>query len=363
MITVLIVDDSLTSREQLKMILESDAAIQVVGMAVDGHDALAQLATCQPNLILMDIQMPGLDGIQTTREVLAHYPIPIVICSGVVGTEENFLSFQAIEMGAVAALAKPPGLGHTDFKTSAKEIIRMVKIMSEVPIICRGQSRFWPAKPRDLPPTKARTTLSSQVEKVGDGRRFKIVAMGASTGGPPVLKTILSKLKPTFPVPLVIVQHISLGFLDDMVRWLGQEVSLPIHIATHNQILKPGEVYFAPNDSHMSVNHGRVRLDSITPKEYGLRPAASYLFRSVAKNYGSQGVGLLLTGMGCDGSAELKLIRDAGGITFAQSRESCAVFGMPGEAIKRRAATHILAPEEIGVVLNMMAQQQGTGKK
>jgi two-component system chemotaxis response regulator CheB len=179
---------------------------------------------------------------------------------------------------------------------------------------------------------RARKSSSYQQEEMAaTGPEVPVIAIGVSTGGPPVLQTILSQLPPNFPAALLIVQHISAGFLESLQQWLQQTTHFPVIIPTQGAPLRPGCAYLAP--------------------ENGLRPAASYLFRSVTRVYGSRTCGILLTGMGTDGAAELKAMRTSGGITIVQDRESSVIFGMPGRAIELDAALHIYTPEQIAGAL------------
>lgn len=184
---------------------------------------------------------------------------------------------------------------------------------------------------------------------------IRIVAIGASTGGPPVLQAILAGLPKNFPAPVLIVQHIAAGFTRGFVEWLGQSSNLPVHVPAHGERVLPGQAYVAPDGLHMAVDpDSRVRLRTDEP-ENGLRPSVACLFRSVAKAYGQSAVGVLLTGMGKDGALELKLMKDQGAVTIAQDRETAIVHGMPGEAIKLGGATYVLPPEQIRLALTSLA--------
>ena len=178
--------------------------------------------------------------------------------------------------------------------------------------------------------------------------------MGASTGGPPVLKEILLLLDKSIPVPVVIVQHIAQGFLDGLVLWLAESTGWPVQVARQGERLQPGVVYFAPDHHHLAVKDGLPWLDGATPPEKNLRPAVSYLFRSLADGFGKAAIGVLLTGMGTDGAAELKMMRDKGACTFAQDEESSIIFGMPGEAVKLRAARYVMPPADIARTINQL---------
>lgn len=197
--------------------------------------------------------------------------------------------------------------------------------------------------------TSAVMPLVEKVAKVP--AKIRVIALGASTGGPPVLQTILAMLSKDFPLPILIVQHIASGFTVSFVEWLAQTSALPVHVASQGEFMLPGHVYVAPDECQMKVDRsGKIVLTQDAP-ENGLRPSVSYLFRSLATVYSSNAVAGLLTGMGRDGADELLLLKDKGAITFAQDKESSVVHGMPGEAIKLDAATYILAPDKIAAVL------------
>jgi two-component system chemotaxis response regulator CheB len=348
-IKVLIVEDSPVVREFLVHILGADPAIEVIGTANDGEEALEAVARKRPDVITMDIHMPRLDGLEATRRIMETHPTPIVIVSGSTDPREVATTFRAIEAGAVAVLRRPAGIGHPDHETTTEELVQTVKLMSEVKVI-----RRWPRaghKPA-LPP--AGESPRAQIEA-----KAKLIAIGASTGGPPVLQIILSALPADFPVPILIVQHIASGFTQGFVQWLAQTSSLPMHLAAHDELLRPGHVYVAPDEFHMRVDRGgRIALSKDAP-ENGLRPSVSFLFRSVAEVYGRDAVAGLLTGMGRDGADELKLLRDLGAVTFAQDKDSSVVHGMPGAAILLDAATLILPPARIPAVLTNLARKAG----
>jgi two-component system chemotaxis response regulator CheB len=178
-----------------------------------------------------------------------------------------------------------------------------------------------------------------------------MVGVGASTGGPPVLQNILSGLSRDFPAPVLVVQHIARGFLPGMVEWLGQTTGLPVHIASHGTVPLPGHVYIAPDDFHLGITSAGRLLLSREPADHGLRPSVSFLFRSMAEHLGGNALGVLLTGMGRDGADELLRLRERGGFTIAQDRESSVVHGMPGAAIEIGAATQVLPADRIAAAL------------
>lgn len=350
MIKVLVVDDSMVVREFIKHILNSDPAIHVVGVAKDGDEALEAVRQKTPDVITMDIRMPRMNGLEATRIIMERQPTPIVIVSGSLGAEEA-ASFHAIEAGALAVLSRPAGIGHADHDATAKQLIQTVKLMSEVKVV-----RRWASARQG----KAVRPVSSLTEKSfkKPSTKIKVVAVGASTGGPVVLQQILAGLPKNYPASVLIVQHIAAGFVQGFAEWLGQSSGFPVQVATHGEFLLPGRAYVAPDGFHMAMQADhRIILNDGVP-ENNLRPSVSALFRSVAQVFGPEAVGVLLTGMGKDGADELKLLKEKGALTIAQDEETSVVHGMPGEAIRLGAATHVLSPERIASMLASLASPQ-----
>ena len=347
MIKVLVVEDSPVARELLVYILDADPEMKVIGTVSNGIQALQALKEKKPDVITMDIHMPEMDGFEATRKIMETSPTPIVIVTASMDPREIGTSFRAIAAGALATVARPQGLGHSEFESDARELIKTVKLMSEVKVV-----RRW---------NKARLTpLTVPVRQIDikRAREVQVVAMGASTGGPVVLQTILSALSKDFLAPVLIVQHIAAGFTVGFVDWLNQTSRLPVHLATHGEAMLSGHVYVAPDGFQMGVRvAGQITL-SHDAAEHSLCPSISFLFRSVAEAYGGKTVGVLLTGMGKDGAEELHLMKERGGVTFAQDAESSVVHGMPGEAIKLDAATYVLPPEKIAAALQSLAKNQ-----
>jgi two-component system chemotaxis response regulator CheB len=257
-------------------------------------------------------------------------------------------SFKAMEAGAVAVLEKPRGIGHPDSERLGQELIRQVKLMNEVKVVTRWPRHRSKALTQQTPPQKVAGHAPTPRGEI------RLIAIGTSTGGPPVLQSMLTTLSKQVPVPIVIVQHIAKGFLPGMASWLEQSTGFPVHLATHGERLLPGHVYFGPDDVHLEVNRaGRAQFNN-DPPDKGLRPSVTHLFASVANNYRAHAIGVLLTGMGADGSSELKLMRDVGAITISQDKASSLVHGMPGEAIKLQAADYILSPADIVVTIEKL---------
>jgi two-component system chemotaxis response regulator CheB len=346
---VLIADDSETTRMLLVHLLNSAADIQVIGAVSDGQAAVDFLSNnrTSPDVILMDIHMPCLNGFEATRRIMETRPLPIVICTATSDPEELSVAFSSMEAGAVACIRKPVALG-TDFEDQTSNLLQTVRLMSEVNVV-----RRWPR-------TRIRPAAAPAVAaaRPNMGTRVTLVGIGASTGGPLVLQIILSGLPKDFPVPLLIVQHIAQGFLPGMVEWLTHTTGLQVHIATHGTCALPGNAYIAPDDFHLgAAAGGQIILARVEP-ENGLRPSVSYLFRSLAETCGDSAVGVLLTGMGKDGAAELKQMKDRGAFTIAQDRETSIVHGMPGEAIEMGAASQVLPADRIAAALIARVQQR-----
>ena len=341
-IKVLIVDDSAVSRELLSRLLASDPDIEIIGCAHNGAEAIAALREKKPDVVTMDIHMPGMDGFEATRLIMETQPLPIVIVSASFDPEDVAKTFRALEAGAVAAVEKPPGPGDATHEALARKLTDTVKAMAEVRVV-----RRWPRSRKD-----ART--AAPVPPPRGAHKVRIVAVGTSTGGPPALQRLLAGLPKPCPVPVVIVQHISTGFVQGLADWLSTTTGMPVRIARHGDIAEKGTAWLAPDGCQMSVaSDGRI-VCGPEPAEHGLRPSASFLFRAISRNFGAEAAGVLLTGMGCDGAEELKAMRAAGAVTLAQDKESSVVHGMPGEAIRLDAATHVGNPEQLAALLSTL---------
>jgi two-component system chemotaxis response regulator CheB len=358
MIKVLIVDDSRPCRELLAQILAADPKLHVVGFANSGREALDAVARLNPQVVVMDTEMPQTDGFEATRSIMETQPLPVVILSTHNSSHD---SERALAVGAVATVNKPVSPADADYGYQCRRLIQTVKLMSEVKMVKRWTAQRRHAATQTTVSASASpspgSTSTKTIQKTEDttenedysSNRF--VVIGASTGGPPVLRTILADLPPTFPAPILIVQHIAPGFLEGLRTWLEETTQLPIHIPTSSETPLPGHVYLAPDGQHMGLDaQGRIILSTQEP-ENGLQPAVSFLFRSAAMFHGLHSVGVLLTGMGKDGAEQLGQMRARGAITIAQDESTSVVHGMPGEAIRLNAAMHILEADKIAPML------------
>jgi two-component system chemotaxis response regulator CheB len=283
----------------------------------------------------MDLHMPRMDGMEAIRIIMETVPTPIVIVSGSSAPTEVAVTFRALESGALVLLEKPVAPTHPKSREIADKLRQTVKLMSEVRVVRRWPKRSplkVPAAPEPQPPRS---------------RRVQLIAIGASTGGPLVLQTILAGLKDNLTVPVLIVQHMANGFTQGFADWLGQSTGLPVTVAQDGEHLLPGRAYIAPENCHTEIRAGlHVRLTQ-EPPENGHRPSVAPLFRSTARQLGAGAIGVLLSGMGRDGAEQLKELRDSGALTIAQDLQTAVVPGMPGEAVRLNAAVQILAPERI----------------
>jgi two-component system chemotaxis response regulator CheB len=346
MIRVLIVDNSKVIQEFLRHLLTSDPEIEIAGMADSGLAAIGLTRSKKPDIITMGIHLNGMDGYETSRAIMETMPTPIIIVTGRKAEHERKNSY--LDAGALAVLLHPDPFDLSEYTSFRKELIQIVKLMSEIRVV-------------KLSSRKRKTHENKTREgnpQFDDYNRIKVIAIGASTGGPFALKLILSNLPPDLSVPILIVQHIAPGFVKVFQKMLSSTSQIKLKIAEEGEILMPGIGYIAPDNLHMGVGHGNKIVLSNEPAENGSKPSVSYLFRSVAENYGPNALGVLLTGMGKDGADELKDMKDKGALTVVQNEESSVVFGMPGEALRIGAANQALSPERIAEILAKSGQKK-----
>lgn len=339
MFRVLVAEDSAVTRAYLVALLDGDPALQVVATARDGQEAVETTVRLRPDVVVMDVHMPRLDGLEATRRIMELAPTPIVVVSASWIPGEAALTFEALRAGALAALDKPPAPDHPDQPERVARLRETVRLMAEVKVV-----RRWPR--REQAAVSAVTEPASHVN---------VVAMAASTGGPPVVAAILESLPADLGAPVLLVQHIAPGFTEGLVTWLATTTPLTVKLAAEDEALRPGTVYVAPEGFQMGVTaRGRVHLADEAAGN-GFRPSASYLFRSVRDSYGNAALAILLTGMGRDGAEALLALKEAGAVTVAQDEESSVVFGMPGEAVRLGAARHVLSPDRIADLIRSLS--------
>jgi two-component system chemotaxis response regulator CheB len=337
-VRLLLVDPSPGARERLRQLFSQAPDMEVVGEAGTIEKALRLLEETDPTEVVIDCDLPQPGSFAAVREIMAVRALPIVMVAK--QGEVAALEVNALDAGAVALTSWRPSCHWST--PEGQELIRLVRTMSEVKVVRR--------RGRDYPVAIAESQPSTR--GCANGNRVQIVAIGASTGGPPVLQKILSGLPRPLPVPVVLVQHLSPGFQGSLVSWLTTATGVTVLLGEHGMSPRPGIAYLAPDDRHMTVDaSGHLVLSDDAP-ENGSRPSVSALFRSVAEQYGPSAIGILLTGMGRDGAKELRLMRDRGAITIAQDEETSIVHGMPGEAIKLKGARYVLAPERIASVVH-----------
>jgi two-component system chemotaxis response regulator CheB len=331
MIRVLIVDDSPTARGLLAAIFGSDAECAVIGEAADGQQALELTRKLRPDVITMDIRMPRMDGFEATKEIMIEAPTPIVLVTSSRAVHEVDMSMHALRAGALAIVAKPAGPAAPGFDAEAQQLITQVKMMSQVKVVRHWRSMA--AAPRPAPPTTAHTGST------------RVIAVASSTGGPAALECLLARLPGDFAVPILVVQHISRGFVKGLADWLNKAGPLQVKVAADGEPLKKRIVYLAPDDCHLGVTApGQIVLSNAAAVG-GFRPSATPLFESVAHAFGSTATAVILTGMGEDGVVGLRAVRKAGGRVLAQDEKTCVVFGMPAAAVAAGLVDEVLPIE------------------
>lgn len=334
MIRVLVVDDSAVFRKLLAHVMNADPDLTVVGEAQDGLEAVELVQRLDPDVVTMDMHMPRMTGAEATSRIMQQCPRPIVIVSASVDPADVAQSFRALEAGAVSILAKPPGPGSPGFRPAVDQIVKTVKLLSQVKVVKQRTPRLR-GEPPQLPIGPEGTL------------RPRLVAIGASTGGPSAIEHVLKDLPADFAAPIVVVQHIAEGFDQGFVDWLNRTTSLDVHLASADLALRRGRVVVAPCNKHLLVRGTLCALEDGPPID-GHQPSISQMFRSVARSFGPRALGVLLTGMGADGAAGLSDLKRAGGTTLVQDEATSVVYGMAQQAVKLGAADQILPLTEIG---------------
>ncbi len=339
-IRILLVDDSRLALVLLQRMISTSPDLEVVGIATNGIQALEMLPELNPSIICTDYDMPGMTGLQLTQEVMARFPCPILVVSSAVGESDSDRVFSILEAGAVDVFPKPRG-GLDAEPNAAEQFVKKIKIVSGVRVHGRRpKTQITSKEPKFVSPTFQKPVRLPQ-----------IIVIGASTGGPQALKTILSQLPENFPVPVICIQHISSGFLDGLVSWLGAHTRNCVTISVANETPRRGKIYFPQENTHLVIDHlGRIQ-PSFSAAVGGHRPSVTTSFCSVAEYYGDAAIGVLLTGMGSDGGAGMMALSNAGALTICQDEASCVIYGMPRDAVERGAARFVLSLNDIAKAL------------
>lgn len=340
-IRVLVVDDSALMRKLIPQILARDSTIEVVGTAMDGAFGLKKIEELKPDVVTLDLEMPRMDGMETLRQIMRKHRMPVIIVSALT-TDGASATFKALALGALDFIAKPRDAVSAHMDEIAEDLIAKIKVAARTgtknAAVHRVPEQFRPSKPvvRERRPPN------------------KVIAIGVSTGGPNALQYLLSQLPGDFPGSILVVQHMPEGFTEMFARRLNESCAIDVKEAQSGDLLIAGRALICPGDRHMKARRMPLAETVVLSDEArvnGHRPSVDVLFRSVASEFGSKTVAVLMTGMGEDGAAGMGLIKEAGGLTIAQTEESCVVFGMPKAAIERGHAMRIVPLEMLAITL------------
>ena len=338
-VRVLVVDDSALMRMLIPEILAADDSIQVVGTAMAGSFGLKKIEELTPQVVTLDLEMPGMSGIDTLKEIMRHHGLPVIVVSSH-STGGASITMKALALGAFEYVYKPHDVS-SRMPEIAAELIAKIKAAAQ----CKGV-RLQPF------PSDMRAAAKSPL--IAENSPSRVVAIGVSTGGPNALQYVLSQLPADFPGTIVVVQHMPDGFTDMFARRLDEVCAVRVKQAQSGDLLQAGRALICPGNRHMKVKRlplGDVAVLNDEGRVNGHRPSVDVLFRSVAEEFKDQGIALLMTGMGDDGAEGLGAVKAVGGMTLAQSEDSCVVYGMPKVAIDRGYATRVVHLDAIANTL------------
>src|SRR4029077_15154357 len=346
---VLVVDDSAFMCKVLETIFNADEHLQVVGKARDGREAIALAETLKPDVITMDLNMPHLDGLQATAHIMTSNPRPIVVVSS--ETREGAAStLKALELGAIEFVTKPSGGIDLDMQSVKEDLLRKVRMAAKVRVV-RTASRMvngvqsWAAKPLPANPAPRPTTPATNFSS---DMRFPVVVLAASTGGPATVMRMAPGFTRDFPAAVFLVQHMPSSFTSQYALQLAEFTGIRVKEAEAGEVVQPGTLYICPGGQHLRVTPtGRIELDGATGRIDGYLPNIDVSMESVAAFAGAMSIGVVLTGMGCDGARGSRAIKTAGGLVLAQDEATSVIFGMPDEAIKTGVVEQVLAIDDI----------------
>lgn len=337
-IRILIADDSLLVREVLTEIFQNSPETSVVGRACNGQEAVELTLSLKPDLIILDLIMPVLDGLDAIEEIMATAPTPVLVLSAAVDEKEVDRAFAAIKRGALDVMEKPELHDPDSMQEFAARLLEKARLLSGIRVIRHPRRR-------------SRPFVDERVETAGSVPN--ILAIGASTGGPKAVMSVLKSLPPNFPGAVFVVQHIAHGFAAGFASWLDRECSIRVRLGADGDRYLPGEALVAPDGCHMTVCDGRIKLTDQAPVNC-CRPSIDVFFSSLAQHSCEQVVSLLLSGMGKDGAQGLLQIKERGGTTLVQDEGSCAVFGMPKAAINLCAVDQVLPLERMPETISQL---------
>lgn len=341
---VLIVEDSAVVRELLRHIIGRDGRLEVAAAVESAEEALRILDRVCPDVVSLDIRLPGMNGFEATRRIMAHKPTPIVVVSAGVESEDLKITMNALRAGALAVVEKPVGVTQHDYESMAEHLCAQLAIMSQVRVV-RQRNHL------GMPVRRTRHGL-------GPPGQYRLLGIVASTGGPNALVELLGALGRDFPLSILLVQHITPAFLPGFASWVASICPFSVEIVAGQKTLLPGTVYLAEVDRHLRADRQRVWADGGDPV-CNQRPSGTVLFRSMAHNLGRECLGVLLTGMGEDGAAGLLELRKAGGHTIAEDESTAVVYGMPAAAVKLGAACESLPLRAIAPRILELVQLSG----
>lgn len=357
---VLVVEDSLTIRRHIVEVLSSAPGIVVIGEAADGRAAIELCMQLRPDVVTMDMMLPVMTGLAATEYIMAHRPTPILIVSASTNRGELFKTYDALAAGAVDVLEKPLGIDVDE--GWERELVLAVRRVSRIRVITHPRARLGrfgrPLANEVTPSPVGLPALEPAPSPTARSSDRRLVALGASTGGPGALLTVLQSLPPGFPLPVLVVLHIAEPFALAIAEWLDAQLETSVRHVRDREPLPPigrGGVLLAPADRHLELQGGLLRL-SAGPERHSCRPSVDVLFESLAREAAPHTIAALLTGMGKDGASGLLAIQRGGGLTIAQDEATSVVFGMPGEAVRLGAATRVLPLDRIGPALVRAAE-------
>jgi two-component system chemotaxis response regulator CheB len=335
-VSVLIVDDSAYSRQTIRKMLEKDPSIEILGTSSDGLDAMTKTIILKPDLITLDIEMPGMDGFSFLRWLMKKRPTPVIIVSSY---SDSKTVFKALELGAADFIAKPHRISSLEFQKLEKDLLKKVKGIKNLRLDRLS---------KNLELLEIAETHKVALEK--SDHEIDTVAIGASTGGPAALKVIISRLPSDFPAGIVISQHMPKGFTTSFADRLNDISNIYVKEATEGDVIESGKVLICPGGYHMILKErGSKIITTIQEPKHSDKyiPSINIMMSSTADIFGSKTMGIVLTGMGNDGIEGMLEIKKKGGYTIAESEDTAVVFGMPSEVIKAGAAGRVLPLSEI----------------